>query len=51
MHGQVELIEYEDARMMNIHTRLNQLEVLTKNGNLKEKMYYSGTAKWYTFNT
>ena len=48
---QTEVIEYEDGSYDEYTYAVKSIRSFDKDGNLKEKMYYSGTAKWYTFNT
>ena len=50
MHGQMEVIKYEDGSYDEYTYAVKSIRSFDKDGNLKEKMYYSGTAKWYTFN-
>ena len=42
MHGQVELIEYEDGSYDEYTYAVKSIRRFDKDGNLKEKMYYSG---------
>ena len=47
----MEVIEYDDGSYDEYTYAVKSIRRFDKDGNLKEKMYYSGTSKWYTFNT
>ena len=49
MHGQMEVIKYEDGSYDEYTYAVKSIRCFDKDGNLKEKMYYSGTAKWRSF--